>query len=98
MEKFGDVIRRLREEHELPLRKVAAALDIDQAILSKMERGQRTPTREQVIALAKFFGVKEDVLMVPYLSEQIYQVVGEDKHGAAALKVAEQHLKYNKKK
>ena len=31
--KFGDAIRKQREEKELPLRKVAAYLDIDQAIL-----------------------------------------------------------------
>ena len=35
MGSLGDTIRKLREEKELPLRTVAAFLDIDQAILSK---------------------------------------------------------------
>ena len=33
------------------MRRVAAFLDIDQAILSKIERGQRKITKEQVIKL-----------------------------------------------
>ena len=53
MDSFGDTIRKLRENKELPLRTVAAYLDIDQAILSKIERGQRKPTREQVVKLAE---------------------------------------------
>ena len=38
---FGDYIRKRREEIELPLRKVAAHLDIDTSTLSKVERGER---------------------------------------------------------
>jgi len=49
---LGETIRKLREEKELPLRTVAAYLDIDQAILSKIERGLRKPNRELVIQLA----------------------------------------------
>jgi transcriptional regulator with XRE-family HTH domain len=36
---FGDKIKKLRDEKQLPLRSVSAFLDIDQAILSKIERG-----------------------------------------------------------
>jgi HTH-type transcriptional regulator, competence development regulator len=57
MENLGKTIRKLREEKKLPLRKVADYLDIDQAILSKIERGQRFASREQVIKLAGFFNV-----------------------------------------
>ena len=40
-ETIGEKLRHIREVKELPLRKVAALLDIDVAILSKMERGER---------------------------------------------------------
>jgi transcriptional regulator with XRE-family HTH domain len=59
MDSLGNTIRKLREDKALPLRTVAAFLDIDQAILSKIERGQRKPTREQVVKLAAYFKVKE---------------------------------------
>ena len=55
MDTIGILIRKLRLEKGYPLRKVAAFLDIDQAILSKMERGQRRISKEQVVKLAKFF-------------------------------------------
>lgn len=94
MDSFGETIRKLREDKELPLRTVAAFLDIDQAILSKVERGQRTPTREQVVKLAAYFKVKENDLLVAWLSDKlVYEV--EDEHIALkALQVAEEKVKY----
>ena len=62
MSSLGNTIRKLREVKQLPLRTVAAFLDIDQAILSKIERGQRKASREQVVKLAKYFKVKENDL------------------------------------
>jgi HTH-type transcriptional regulator, competence development regulator len=41
MNKFGAIIRKSREEKKLLLREVAAHLEIDQAVLSKIERGKR---------------------------------------------------------
>jgi cytoskeletal protein RodZ len=38
MNTFGGYLRGLRESKGLPLRKVAAQLDIDTSILSKIER------------------------------------------------------------
>ena len=60
MDSLGDIIRKLREEKELPLRTVAAYLDIDQAILSRIERGQRNASREQVVKLAEYFKLNEN--------------------------------------
>jgi transcriptional regulator with XRE-family HTH domain len=101
MHSFGDTIRKLREDNELPLRTVAAFLDIDQAILSKIERGQRRPTREQVVKLAEYFKVKENDLLIAWLSDKlVYEVENED-IALKALQVAEEKVKYiskNKKK
>ena len=40
-ETFGEYIKKAREIIKLPLRKVAAHLDIDTSTLSKVERGER---------------------------------------------------------
>ena len=78
MDNLGETIRKLREEKELPLRTVAAFLDIDQAILSKIERGQRNATREQVVKLAEYFKIKESDLLVSWLSDKlVYEVADE---------------------
>lgn len=54
-QRFGEWLRGLREGKELPLRVVAAAAEMDQAHLSKVELGQRLLTAEQAAAIAKFF-------------------------------------------
>jgi HTH-type transcriptional regulator, competence development regulator len=98
MDSLGDNIRKLREDKELPLRTVAAFLDIDQAILSKMERGQRKPTREQVVKLAGYFKVNENDLLVAWLSDKLANEVEDEDMALKALQVAEEKVKYNKTK
>lgn len=71
MYNLGDTIRKLRESKGMTLKLAAAVLDIDQAILSKVERGQRKPTREQVVKMAEYFKVKENDLLVTWLSDKL---------------------------
>ena len=56
-QRFGEWLRALREAKQLPLRVVAAAAEMDQAHLSKVELGQRLLTTEQASAIAKFFDI-----------------------------------------
>jgi len=98
MDNLGNIIRKLREEKKMPLRTVAAYLDIDQAILSKMERGQRKINRDQVVKLATYFEAKEDDLLVAWLSDKlVYEVEGEQM-ALQALQVAEEKIKYTTSK
>lgn len=94
MHSLGDIIRNLREGKELPLRTVAAYLDIDQAILSKIERGHRKASREQVVKLAKYFKVKENDLLVAWLSDKLVYEIEDEEVALEALQVAEEHIKY----
>lgn len=98
MESLGYTIKKLREDKELPLRTVAAYLDIDQAILSKIERGHRKSTREQVIKLAKYFKVKEDDLLVAWLSDKLVYELEDEDLALKAIQVAEEKIQYNKRK
>lgn len=91
---IGEQIRKLREDNGLPLRKVAAELDIDQSILSKIERGERKASKEQIIHIARIFNVNEKKLLINYLSDKVlYELLGEDL-AVDALKVAEKKIKY----
>ncbi len=94
MESIGEYIRRLRENKGEPLRKVAAYLDIDQAVLSKIERGKRKATKEHIVKLAKYFGEDEKKMLIVYLSDRIlYEVQAED-YAKEALKIAEERIEY----
>ena len=94
----GELIRKLREEKELPLRKIAAQLDIDTSFFSKIERSERKATKVQIHKLEEIFEVKKDFLMVPYLSEKIYYELLEEDCANEVLKVAEERVKYEKRK
>lgn len=97
MESFGNTIKKLREEKVLPLRTVAAFLDIDQAILSKIERGQRKPNREQVVQLAHYFKAKENDLLIAWLSDKLVYELEDEEVALKALQVAEEKVKYKRK-
>ena len=94
MDSLGETIRKLRENKELPLRTVAAFLNIDQAILSKIERGKRKPTRELVVKLAGYFKVKENDLLIAWLSDKLINDVEDEDMALKALQVAEEKVHY----
>lgn len=95
---IGEILRENREKKGLLLRQVAAKLDIDTAILSKIERSERKATKEQIIKLAGILDLKEEDLLVHYLSEKIVYEIKDEELGQKALKVAEQKIKYINKK
>ena len=94
MKRIGETLRELRENRHLPLRTVAAYLDIDQAILSRIERGQRKASRAHIIKLSKFFNVDVNELLVAWLSDKVIYALADEDMAMDALKVAEEQIKY----
>lgn len=95
---FGTFIRNLREEANLPLRKVAHELDIDQSQLAKIERDERQPNKEIIKRIAKFFKQDEHQLTITFLSDMIAYQIKDEEDGLEALKVAEEKVRYIKNK
>jgi transcriptional regulator with XRE-family HTH domain len=95
-ETLGEKLRQIREQNELPLRKVSASLDIDVAILSKMERGERKLSKEVVLKLADIYKCNPEELLVLFLSEKIMYEIQDEDLGEKALKMAEKKVKYLK--
>ncbi len=94
MKTFSEQIRELRAERGDPLRLVAAYLDIDQSILSKIEHGHRRASREQVMRLAEYFKVDGTELIKVWLSDNIAYALENEEHAMEVLKVAEQKVAY----
>ncbi|MBM3437076.1 MAG: helix-turn-helix transcriptional regulator [Bacteroidetes bacterium] len=86
----------MRESQELLLRQVAASIEIDQALLSKIERGERIATKNQVVALADFFKIDERELLTLWLGEKIAYEIKDEDIANDALKVAEEEIQYLK--
>lgn len=95
---IGEILRKQREEKGLLLRQVAALLDVDTAILSKIERGERKAKKEQIVQLAKILDLNQEDLIVQFLSERILYEIQDEELGEKALKVAEQKIKKNNSK
>ncbi|APG64635.1 hypothetical protein LPB136_04310 [Tenacibaculum todarodis] len=93
MNKFGDLIRFKREEQEMLLRHLSAELDIDTAMLSKIERGEKTAKREHIQTLAKLFKLDYNELFSLWLADQVFQLVENEEQALRALKIAEKELK-----
>lgn len=94
MKLFGDYIRDLREQQNIPLRKVAAFLDIDTSILSKIERGEKEANKEIVSKLAEFFVLNPQDLLNEFLGESIAKLVYKEKDCDEILKAAEAKIEY----
>lgn len=91
---FAGKIRELRLQKGDPLRKVAAFLDIDQAILSKIENGKRTATRENAVKLEEYYGVEQGTLLVLWLSDKIIREVSGEEQAIEAIALAEKRIGY----
>ncbi|KXO00927.1 hypothetical protein LS48_00120 [Aequorivita aquimaris] len=89
---FGEYIRSLREKRNLLLREMAANINMDVAYLSKIERGNRMARREQVIAFAKELKEDENKLIKLWMSEQIVQMIKNEKDSTEILKIAEEKI------
>lgn len=86
MKSFGEYIRRVREERDLPLRKVAAALDIDTSILSKIERNERVATKEMIPILAEILDRPEKEIEIEFIQSVIESNLGNLKYLKDGLK------------
>lgn len=95
-ESIGEKLRQIRENKGFSLRKISALIDVDIAILSKMERGERKLTKEIVLKLADIYKHSTDELLVLFLSEKIMYEIQDEALGEKALKVAEERVKYLK--
>ncbi len=78
-------LRELRHGRGVPLRVVAAAADMDTALLSKVELGQRLPTEKQAVALAAYFSVPLEEMEAKRLAEKFW---AENRDNPAAPKAA----------
>ena len=98
MKSFGEIIRKEREKRNLFLRHVAAELDIDQALVSRFEKGDRKPSKEQVLKFAEFFALDQEELLIAWLSDKVAYDLQDEDLAAKALKVAEKKIAYKSKK
>jgi len=85
LKELGEILRQLREGKGLLLRQVAADLEMDTALLSKIERGDRSPKKEQLLRAAALFGIPSRELLVIWLAEKVNQLLEDEPFALEAL-------------
>lgn len=93
---FGEYLRHLRIEKNLPLRVVASHLDIDPSTLGKIERDERNPNFELIEKVAQLFSIDEKTLKTKFLGNKVCYEIFEEGLDEEVLKVAEERMKYIK--
>ena len=94
---FGEHLKELRETASLTLRDVSTNIGVDYSHLAKVEKNQRTPTRQLIKSLAIFFETSEQELLNDWLSDQIAYKILDENVDIKILKVAEEKVSYLKK-
>lgn len=89
---LGQYIKSLRNEQNLTLHQVAKDTDIDMTMLSKIERGERLPTIEQVKRLASFFQLNENELLTKLTAEKIVKDYGINETTLNAVQLVEEQI------
>lgn len=84
---IGEQIRQLRESNDIRLRELAAELDVDLAVLSKMEHGERSFRREDIKTLAKVFKQSKKELLTLWLADKILKTTQNQAYSKEALQL-----------
>ena len=90
---FGERIKELRAEHGVLQRQLAALLEIDTPMFSKIARGDRRAKRTQVIQLAEYFNIDKNELLTLWLADKVLDAVeDEDELKHDAIEVAQKRI------
>jgi transcriptional regulator with XRE-family HTH domain len=96
---LGQYLRGVRKERNETLHQVSQGTDIDSPMLSKIERGERLPTSEQIKKIAKHFKVPENNLRSKLTAEKILREYGANEVTLDAISIVKEEIvKYVKLK
>ena len=85
---IGNKVRELRGEKNILLRQLAPQLEMDAAILSKMERGDRSFRKKDILLLSKIFNQSQEELLTLWLADKILKNIAKEKYQKEALTLA----------
>jgi len=97
---FGAFIKEWREKKGLPQRKLAQELDIDVAVLSRIEN-DKLPKKKigaLIKGISRLSEVREEDLYKMYLSDEIASLLTYEDDYVEVLKVSESKVNYKRSK
>jgi transcriptional regulator with XRE-family HTH domain len=101
LKSLGNLIKELREKFDWSQRKLAQELDIDVAVLSRIENENKFPKKrvpEIIKVISSLFHVDSTELHKMYLSDEISLLLITEENYQEVLKVSEQKVNYERSK
>ena len=89
---LGEKLKELRGSNGLLQRQVAAVLEVDTALISKMENNEKLVSRNHLKKLALLFKLQEEDLLILWLAEKVYDLVKDEDLAIKAMKLVEQNI------
>lgn len=89
---FGKQIKELRQSKAKLVRKVAADLDIDQSVLSKLENGLLFPNATLIEKIAKYYHVSLDELKTLLYADKIMSQYATYPHADKVINLVRERL------
>jgi transcriptional regulator with XRE-family HTH domain len=90
---FNERIKQLREDLQIPQRKLAAALDIDTASYCKIEKGERRARKEYIPIIAELLQGDKEELLTLWLADKVAAVVADDRElSGKVLSIAKKNI------
>ena len=97
MKSLSELLKSKREKKGLLLREVASKIDVDTALISKIENNDRKPTREQLEKLSLTLEIDFDKLLILWYAERIFEEVKDEVNALEILKVLSKKIKISQK-
>jgi HTH-type transcriptional regulator, competence development regulator len=97
LQKLGARLQYLRHKKRMLIREVAEQLDVDPAIISKIENCKRRPTKYQVEQFASLYQINKRELLVAFYSDEVCQVLEKEEFAFEAIIQASKKIKQYQK-
>ncbi|MGI9190631.1 MAG: nucleotidyltransferase domain-containing protein [Chitinophagaceae bacterium] len=93
-----DILRNERRLKKMSLREVSENLNIDIAIISKLERGERAINKALILAFANLYQMNSNALLAQFYADKLKYEIADDNIILDAIKLAEEDVLYRVKK
>lgn len=96
MMELGELFRSARERKGLLMRELAAKIEVDIAQISRFEKGDRRPTKEQIVKLIDVLQLEKEEVLTLWLSNKIMNDIEGEEVALQALKMVQKRIKKRK--
>lgn len=90
---LAELIKSEREKKGFLMKELASVIGVDITVISRIEKGERKPTKEQLTNLIEALELDNEKTFTLWLSDKIIQEVENEEFGIKAINLTKKRLK-----